>query len=121
MNFLSRTATGGIHMGADAYFDNDIILSHFERFLKMLEFKQECKNNMTEIIVDNARIYTKKTYSLLEFDKNIGTRCRGQEIEYADEGGAKKVIYCYLKQEQNKDKSNGLIEICKEFGSANIT
>ncbi|CAF5100162.1 unnamed protein product, partial [Rotaria sp. Silwood1] len=82
----------------------------------MLEFKQEYKDNQIEIIVDNARTHTTKAYSLQEFGKNIGTRCPVEKIEYVDENGATKVIDCYFKQGTNKDKSKGLVELCKELG-----
>ncbi|CAF4618702.1 unnamed protein product, partial [Didymodactylos carnosus] len=98
VNYLSRTATASINIGTDAYFDNDTILSQFERLFEMLEFKQEYKDSHIEIIVDNARTHTKKAYSLQEFGKNIGTRCLVEKIEYVDENGATKVIDCYFDQ-----------------------
>ncbi len=82
----------------------------------MLEFKQEYKDSQTDIIVDNARTHTAKTYSLQEFGKNIGTRCSVEKIEYVDENNATKIIDCYFKGETNKDKSKGLVELCKELG-----
>jgi hypothetical protein len=116
VNYLNRTATASINIGTDAYFDNDTILSQFERLFQMLEFKQEYKDNQIEIIVDNARTHTKKAYSLQEFGKNIGTRCPVEKIEYVDENGVIKVIDCYFKQGANEDKSKGLVELCKELG-----
>ncbi|CAF3478732.1 unnamed protein product [Rotaria sp. Silwood2] len=46
-----------------------------------------------------------------EFGKNIGTRCPVEQID-----GAVKVIDCYFKHGENKDKSKGLVELCKELG-----
>ncbi|CAF5189048.1 unnamed protein product, partial [Rotaria sp. Silwood1] len=116
VNYVSRTATASINIGTDAYFDNYTILNQFERLVQMLEFKQEYKDNQIEIIVDNARTHTTKAYSLQEFGKNIGTRYPVEKIEHVDENGATKVIDCYFKQGTNKDKSKGLVELCKELG-----
>lgn len=116
VNYLSRTATASINVGIDAYFDNDTILSQFERLFQMLEFKQEYKDHQIEIIVDNARTHTTKAYSLQDFGKNIGTRCPVEKIEYMDENDVTKVIECYFKQGPNKGKSKGLVELCKGLG-----
>ncbi|CAF1102923.1 unnamed protein product [Didymodactylos carnosus] len=116
VNYLRRTPTASINIGTDAYFGNDKILSQFERLFQMLEFKQEYKNNQIEIIVDNASAHTAKAYSLQDFGKNIGTRCPVKQIEYIDENGAIKVIDCYFQRGQNKDKSKGLVELCKDLG-----
>ena len=45
VNYLLRRATASIDIGTNAYFDNDTILSQFERLLQMLEFKQEYKDS----------------------------------------------------------------------------
>ena len=116
VNYLDRTATASINIGTDAYFDNDTILDQFERLFQMLEFKQEYKNNQIEIIVDNARTHTTKSYSLQEFGKNIGTRCPVKQIEYLDENSVIKVIDCFFQHGENKGISKGLVELCKELG-----
>ncbi|CAF4402376.1 unnamed protein product, partial [Didymodactylos carnosus] len=67
VNYIDRTATASINIGTDAYFDNDTVLGQFERLFQMLEFKQEYKHNQIEIVVDNARTHTAKSYSLQEF------------------------------------------------------
>ena len=72
VDYLSRTATASIDIGTEEYFDNDTILSQFERLFQMLEFKQTYKGHRIEIIVDNARIHTTKMYSLQDFRKGIG-------------------------------------------------
>ncbi|CAF4179391.1 unnamed protein product, partial [Rotaria sp. Silwood2] len=117
VNYLDRTATASINIGTDAYFDNDTILGQFETLFQMLEFKQEYKDHQIEIIVDNARTHTAKSYSLQDFGKNVGTRCPVEEIEYVDENGATKVVDCYFKGGENKDKSKGLIELCIDLGA----
>ena len=62
VNYLPRRATASIDIGTDAYFDNDTILSQFERLFQILEFKQEYKDNQIEIIVDNARTHYKSIF-----------------------------------------------------------
>jgi hypothetical protein len=116
VNYLDRTATASINIGTDAYFDNDTILGQFERLFQMLEFKQEYKDNQIEIIVDNARTHTTKSYSLQDFGKTIGTRCPVEQIEYVDENNKKKVIDCYFKEGEYKGKSKGLVQLCKDLG-----
>ncbi|CAF1225955.1 unnamed protein product [Didymodactylos carnosus] len=116
VNYLRQPATASINIGTDVYFDNDTILSQFERLFQILEYKQEYKNNQIEIIVDNARTHSAKAYSLQDFGKNIGTRCPVKQIEYIDENGAIKVIDYYFQRGENKDKSKGLVELRKDLG-----
>ena len=115
VDYLSRTATASINIGTDAYFNNDTILSQFERLFQMLEFKQAYKDHDIEIIVDNARTHTAKVYSLQDFRKGIGTQCPVEKIEYVDGNGVRQVIDCYFKQGPNKGKSKGLVELCKDL------
>ncbi|CAF4979497.1 unnamed protein product [Rotaria sp. Silwood1] len=89
VNYLDRTATASINIGTDAYFDNDTIL---------------------------GQTHTAKSNSLQDFGKNLGTRCPVEQIEYIDENGATKVVDCYFKGGENKDKSKGLVELCKDLG-----
>ncbi|CAF1539185.1 unnamed protein product [Didymodactylos carnosus] len=116
VNYIDRTATASINIGTDAYFDNDTVLGQFERLFQMLEFKQDYKHNQIEIVVDNARTHAAKSYSLQEFGKKIGTRCPIEQIEYVDENGVQKLIDCYFKEGENKGKSKGLVELCKDLG-----
>jgi hypothetical protein len=116
VNYLERTATASINIGIDAYFDNDTILSQFERLFQMLEFKEDYKNNQIEIIVDNARTHTTKAYSLLDFNKGITDRCPVDKIEYIDENGVTQVINCRFEQGPNKGKGKGLVELSKDLG-----
>jgi len=102
VKYRERTATASINIGTDAYFDNHTILNQFERLFQMLEFKQEYKDNQIEIVVDNARTHTTKSYSLQEFGKNVGTRCPVEQIEYVDENGTIRIIDCYFKGEKTK-------------------
>jgi hypothetical protein len=117
VNYMDRTATSAINVGSDMYFDNEIILSQFQRLFQMLEFKTEYKNHQIDILVDNARTHTACQYSIHDFGKSIGTRCPVDVIEY-DEDDVKKTIQCYFHSGPNKNKSKGLWEIAKELNIA---
>ena len=116
VDYLSRPATASINIGTDTYFDNDTILSLFERLFQMLEFKQAYKGHQIDIIMDNARIHTTEMYSLQDFRRSIGAQCPTEKIEYVDENGVRQVIDCYFKQGPHKGKSKGFVEICKDLG-----
>ena len=73
----------------------------------MIEFKQDYKGNQIEIIVDNARTHTTKSYSLQDFGKNVGTRCPIEHIDYVNENSSIKVIDYYFKQGENEGNSKG--------------
>ncbi|CAF4182784.1 unnamed protein product, partial [Rotaria sordida] len=95
INYIEKSVTGYINAGYDSYFDNSTILTQFE--------------------LDNARIHTARSYSLLDFGKSIGTRCPTDTIEYVDQQGVTQVIDRYFKTGPNKGLSKGLIEISKEL------
>jgi len=116
VNYLERTATASINIGIDGYFDNDTVLSQFERLFQMLQFKEDYKNHQIEIIVDNARTHTTKAYSLSDFNKGITDRCPIDKIEYIDENGVTQVINCRFGQGPNKGKGKGLVELSKDLG-----
>ncbi|CAF5030387.1 unnamed protein product, partial [Rotaria sp. Silwood1] len=67
VEYVERSVTASINIGTDYYFDNNTILEQFERLYQMLEFKKEFQNHDIEIIVDNARTHTAKSYSLNDF------------------------------------------------------
>jgi hypothetical protein len=58
IDYVPRTATASIHVGRDAYFENQTILEQFKRLFQLLEFKGEFKGHTVEVIVDNARYGT---------------------------------------------------------------
>ena len=115
VEYVERSATASINIGTDSYFDNRTILEQFERLFQMLEFKKEFQNHDIEIIVDNARTHTAKSYSLNDFGKSVGTRCPVETITYCDENGSKKIIDCYFKNGPHRGKSKGLFEIANEL------
>ena len=115
INYINHTATATINIGTDLYFDNDTILSQFERLFRMVQFKTEYKNHHIDILVDNARTHTARQHSIHDFGKNINTRCPVDQIEFSDENGVKQSIHCYIESGPNKNKSKGLLEIAKEL------
>jgi hypothetical protein len=60
LHYLPRSATAGMNVGSDAYFDNEAILEQFERLFRMLKFKSAYTGHEIEVIVDNARTHTTK-------------------------------------------------------------
>ncbi|CAF1017857.1 unnamed protein product [Didymodactylos carnosus] len=81
LRYEKNSATASIAIGTDTYFDNDTILSQFERLFKLLQFKTDYKGHDIEILVDNATTHSKKDYSISGFSKKIGTRCEVQSID----------------------------------------
>jgi hypothetical protein len=72
IDYVLRTATASIHVGRDAYSDNQTILEQFERRFQLLEFKDEFEGHTVEIVVDNARycnpVWSVGTEQLLQFE-----------------------------------------------------
>ena len=95
-----------------------LILCQVERLFQLIEFKENYKNHQIEVLVDNARTHTAKSYSLQDFGKNIGIRCPVEQIEYVDDHGSRKVLDCYFKDGPNKGKSKGLVELCRDLSVA---
>ncbi|CAM4804120.1 unnamed protein product [Rotaria magnacalcarata] len=75
INYIERSASASMNVDSDAYFDNSTILTQFERFFKLLQFKKCFSNHQIEIIVDNARTHSARAYNLSDFGKGISTRC----------------------------------------------
>ena len=74
IHYDKYSATVGINLSYDLYFDKETILNQFERLFQLLPFKTEYKGHDFEIVVDNARTHSAKEFSLNDFGKNIGTR-----------------------------------------------
>ncbi|CAF3360349.1 unnamed protein product, partial [Rotaria sp. Silwood2] len=115
VEYFERSATASINIGTDYYFDNTVILEQFGRLFQILQFKKEFQDHDIEIIVDNARTHTAKSYSLNDFGKSVSTRCPIEKIKWYDENGSEKVIDCYFKNGPNKDKSKRLFEIANKL------
>ncbi|CAF3183466.1 unnamed protein product, partial [Rotaria sp. Silwood2] len=75
LNFNRFSATAGINVGEQGYFDNVTILCQFERLFQLLPFKKEYKDHDIEVVVDNAITHSAKEYNINEFGKGIGTNC----------------------------------------------
>ena len=118
VGYIPRTATASLNIGTDGYFDKETILCQVERLFQLIELKENYKNHQIEVLVDNARTHTAKSYSLQDFGKNIGIRCPVEQIEYVDDHGSQKVLDCYFKDGPNKGKSKGLVELCRDLGVA---
>ncbi|CAF4260215.1 unnamed protein product [Rotaria magnacalcarata] len=115
INYIDRTSTAAINVGADAYFDNETVLSQFQHLFKMLKFKTDYKDNDIDILVDNARTHTVRQYNLNDFGKNIGSRCPVDVIEYYDENDIKKTIQYFFSSGPHQNKSKGLLQLAKEL------
>ena len=96
LNFVNCSATVGINVGQDGYFDNDTILYQLERLFQLLSYKKDFKDHDIEINVDNARTHSAKEYSINDFGKGIGTRCPVSAIEYVDDQNQDVSISCYF-------------------------
>jgi transposase len=113
--YVGYSATAGINVGQDNYFDNETVLEQFERLFQLLPFKSEFAGHSVEVVVDNARTHSAKEYSLNDFGKNIGTRCPVNEIAYLDEHDQMQSISCFYTSGENKGKSKGLFVLAKEL------
>ena len=116
LNFVNCSATAGINVGQDGYFDNDTILYQFERLFQLLSYKKDFKDHEIEIIVDNARTHSAKEYSINVFGKGIGTRCPVSAIEYVDDQNQDVSISCSFANGEHRAKSKGLLMLAKDLG-----
>jgi len=115
LSFVGYSATAGINVGHDSYFDSNTVLQQFERLFQLLPFKQDFQGHDIEILVDNARTHSAKEYSINDFGKGIGTRCPVQSLEFLDDRGMPVRISCYFSSGDNKGKSKGLLVLAKEL------
>ena len=115
INYIDYTATAAINVGGEVYFDNETILSQFQRLFRMLEFKTAYAGHQIDILIDNAKTHTARLYNIYDFGKSIGSRCPIDIIEYYDHNNSKKFLQCYFQSGPNKNKSKGLLELAKEL------
>lgn len=101
VQYLPRSATAGINVGSDNYFDNETILAQFERLFQLIIFKSDFAGQDIEVLVDNARTHTAKEYSLNQFGQNIGARCPIESVDYLDSDGKEQRISCYFESGKN--------------------
>ena len=113
--YMQYSATSGINLGYNMYFNNEAILSQFERILQLLLFKTEYRKYDFELIVDNARIHSAIELNLYGFGKNISTRCLVNSIEFVDDDGQTKRLSCLFTSGEHKEKSKDLLILGKEL------
>ena len=87
LNYAEYSATAGINVGQEGYFDNTTILSQFERLFMLLPYKDDFKGHTIEVVVDNARTHSARAFSVNDFGKGVNTRCPVDAIEYLDSQG----------------------------------
>ena len=113
LSYVQYSATSGIHVGQDAYFNNATILQQFERLFQLLSFKSDFQGHDIEVVVDNARTHTAKEYSIHDFGKGIGTRCPVDYLEFLDDHGKSVRISCYFSSGPHRGRSKGLLMLAK--------
>lgn len=116
IDYIPRTASASVALGADNYFTNNSILAQFERLFKMLPFKKEFQGHQVELLVDNATTHSVREYTINDFGRGIGTRCPVKTIEWLDSAGKKKKLDCFFPRSQGETKSKGLFVIGQELG-----
>jgi hypothetical protein len=114
IQFEKNSASGSVTVGGDCYFNNETVISQFERLFKLLPFKQAYANHSFVCLVDNATTHTKAEFTLNDFGMKPGTRCPIDRIDYIDEINAIRSISCRT----DDGTSKGLLAIAKEL---NIT
>ncbi|CAF1384088.1 unnamed protein product [Adineta ricciae] len=116
LNYVGNSATAGINVGIEGYFDNQTILSQFERFFQLISFKQDFKGHEIVVIVDNARTHSAREYSINEFSKGIGTNCPVDSIDYVDHTGKFISISYRFTTGEYRGKTKGLLVLAKDLG-----
>ena len=113
--YVGNSATAGINVGQEGYFDNSTILSQFERLFMLLAFKSDFNSHEIEVVVDNARTHSARAYSINDFSKGVNTKCPVDIIEYLDSQSKSVSVPCYFTSGQNCGKSKGLVELAKDL------
>ncbi|CAF1530301.1 unnamed protein product [Rotaria sordida] len=101
--YEKNSASGSIIVGGDSYFDNQTVLTQFERLFQLLPFKTEYKNHNFVCLVDNARTHTAAELSVNDFGMKPGTKCPVHQIEFIDEQNMKQIVNCYDANGKSKD------------------
>lgn len=115
LEFMEHSATTGVIIGQDGYFDNTTILQQFERLFQLLQFKKQFEGHDIEVVVDNARTHSAKEYSVNDFGKRVGTRCPVDFIEFLDQQANNIKISCYFASGEHIGKSKGLLNLAREL------
>jgi hypothetical protein len=73
LNYAENSATAGINVGQEGYFDNSTILSQFQQLFMLLAFKSDFNGHEIEVVVNNARKHSARTYSINYLSKGMNT------------------------------------------------
>jgi hypothetical protein len=109
--YEKNSATASIVIGTDNYFNNESILSQFERLFKLLQFKNDYRGHNIHVLVDNATTHTTRSYSVHDFGKNSNTRCPVNFLEWTDEHNKQQRLDCYISSDSLKGKSKGYFKL----------
>ena len=115
ISYDGYSATAGINMGKQGYFDNPRILSQFEHLFQLLPFKEEYKDHEIGVVVDNVRTYSAREYNLNDFGKGISTKCPVHALEYLDHQDRTVSVSCYFDKGEHREKSKRLLELAKDL------
>ncbi|CAF1689111.1 unnamed protein product, partial [Adineta ricciae] len=100
IDYVPWTASALIALDGDNYFNNNSILSQFERLFKMLPFKKEFEGHQVELLVDNATTHSAREYTVNDFGRGTGTRCPVNTVQWLDSAGNKKKMDCFFPSSQ---------------------
>ena len=110
------SVTTSVFLERDSYCDNATILGRFERLFKLITFKTECKNAEIQLIGDNARAHSAKSYLITDFARSIGKQCPVEKIDSVfDSQGSKQTLNGYFREGPNKGMSKYLVETAGEL------
>ena len=112
---VQYSAMTGIRLGYDKYFDDEIILSQFERPFLLLHLKTEYKRYDFKIIIDNARTYSAKEFNFYDFLEGIRTRRPLDSIEFIDVEGKSQQMSFYFSNGEHKEKLKSSLILSKEL------
>ena len=116
-SYINKTATAIIEPSKNNYFDNDSILSQFERLLLCMNYSSIFKDNnyRVDILVDNATTHTKALIDAKMFNKGVNTHCGIEKLSWNDENNNECSFDCYYESGPNVGLSKGLFNMCKEL------
>ena len=115
LNYMEHSATTGINVGQYGYFDNNTVLTEFERLFMLLPFKNHFKDHEIEVVVDNARTHSAREYSVNDFSKGVDTKCPVDVIEYVDNQRKLVSVPCYFTRGKHRGNSKVLVELAKDL------
>jgi hypothetical protein len=100
---VGYSATGGIDVSQDNYFDIEAVQKQFERVFQRSTFKIEYTGHDIELVVDYARIDSTNESSLNNFGKRVSIRCPAKETMFLDAHDHMQSIFaCDASKRQSK-------------------